>query len=137
MNHWARIISELKMTLRGIPFRDWPAMILLWLQLKHLAEALDTLFSAWRSGTLPAAPEPAAIVPEPAPACAPRRSSPTARPYRAPRAPAAPSPLPSHQPSAPRPAHQPQPHRARLPGPHARIPAAHAHLTPIPIRRTT
>ena len=74
MNHWARILSELKITLARTPFRDWPAVILLWLHLRRLTEALDTLFTAWREGTLAA--------PQPTPAATP--ASPTPAPLGAP-----------------------------------------------------
>ena len=59
MNIWARILSELKIPLARIPFRDWPAMILLWLHLRRLTTALETLFTAWQSGTLPPPVQPA------------------------------------------------------------------------------
>ncbi len=103
MNRFGRLLTELKGT---IAERTWSAcaLILLWLQLKRLTTALDTLFTAWRNGELPA-PPPAAQAPEPVPHTRPRApSSPCAQPRIRTRAPA-PRPQ-TRTPRAPRP-HQP------------------------------
>ncbi len=84
MDIWARLLSELKITLGRTPFRDWPAMILLWLQLRRLTTALDTLFTAWREGSLPAQPQPAPPVADPAPASPRIEAKPRAAKRRAP-----------------------------------------------------
>ena len=147
MNHWARILSELKITLARTPFRDWPAVILLWLHLRRLTEALDTLFTAWREGALPPPPaqptlEVAAIPPR-APA------APKPRPARTPsypRAPRAAAPAATPVPTAAAPARRrtptwahlaPQPARPALPPPQSKncdilaIPLTHALYVPI------
>ncbi len=86
MNVWAHLLSELKITLARTPFRDWPALILVWLQLRHLTACLDDLFTAWRAGTLP--PQPAATdaaSARPTPSAQPQKSraaSPRPHPVR-------------------------------------------------------
>ncbi len=91
MNIWAQLLSELKITLARTPFRDWPAMFMLWLHLRRLTQCLETLFTAWQAGTLPPAPP---APPEAAPVRAqqpPQNRTPVARPRRsrpAPRIPA-------------------------------------------------
>ena len=86
-----------------------PAALLFWAQLRQLAASLDTLFTAWRDGTLPPPPR-APIHPTPEPVRAPRASSRRApasprAPRRAPhKAQAQPAPSPQARaiPSAPR-----------------------------------
>ncbi len=101
MNLLARILSELKIPLARIPFRDWPAAILFWMQFRRLFETLDTMFTAWKSGALPPPPVATAPVPTAAPSspsiAQPHAKPPAVAPQRArmpvrrtPRAPKAP-----------------------------------------------
>ncbi len=73
MNTWARIISELKIANATTLWRacaSVPAMLLFWFQLRRLATALDSLFTAWKAGALPppaSAPVPSSAIPAPTP----------------------------------------------------------------------
>ncbi len=85
MNTWAHIISGLKGTF-ATPWRSCariPELLLFWLTLKRLTTALDTLFTAWREGTLPPPPAPAATRAAPKPPCpaanTPHRATPRIR----------------------------------------------------------
>ncbi len=115
MNTWAHIFSGLKGTL-ATPWRSFasvPALILFWLQLRRLTTALDTLFTAWRDGTLP--PPPAAPAARPASnQDAPRPRTPSSRPKSAPRARQPRAAAPRRERRAPR-APAPMPHPVTLP----------------------
>ncbi len=117
MNTFTRILTGMK----GVSAaRAWqtcacmPAMILFWFQLRKLTAALDALFNAWRSGTLPAntpRPQPQAA------AASPAQDTPQIPAAVLPRAEAAPSRITGAKPRQPRTpvtgaAAQPAPRRA-------------------------
>ena len=115
MKTFTQLLNGLKGTLLQNAWRNiaaLPALILFWLSMKRLADSLDLLFTAWRSGTLPVAPA------APAP---PVTSSP--RPHRPGRSrtPRAPSPPTARTPPSREPATAPA--RPRRP---KRAPAATA-----------
>ncbi len=121
MNIIARTLSTLKGPIAAGVWETC-ALILFWLQVRRLTAALDDLFNAWRAGTLPMPPQPAAI---PVPArvvtptaklprarTAPRRITPrmpTTRPAQAPKAPRATRPRMPAPPPAIAPPPSPQP----------------------------
>ncbi len=88
INHLALIASGLIRTLAARVRHTGSSVseaILFWLQIRQLTEALDGLFSAWRSGDLPPLPQPAILEATPAPARAPCAAAVRPRPSGAQR----------------------------------------------------
>ncbi len=136
MESLKQLLTELKGTIAS-PWRSFaslPARLLLWLQLRQLVTALDSLFTAWREGSLPPLSQPATpAVPARAAASAPvaksaAHSAPRQR--RAPRArrdstrPA--QPRRAQRPSIAAPPQDPRISRSIAPRGHGRAPR---HLT--------
>ncbi len=103
MNIFGRILTELKGTITTNAWEKCasvPALILFWWHLRRLTAALDSLFAAWRAGTLPLPAQPAISAAQPAPdrppATAPSRASapPRRTTARVRVRPAQPQPLP-------------------------------------------
>ena len=91
------------------PLAAIPELFLLWLSLRQLFKSLETLFSAWRAGTLP--PQPVAPAAPVARISAPRPRRARSKSYaRKPR-----SAIPRRRRPAPKLAPHPVPPRARTP----------------------